>query len=37
MLFINLNWVSIKTELQETFEENLAKENEYIIFFHFVS
>lgn len=34
LLFVNLNWVLIKTELQETFEDNLTKENKYnMIFF----
>lgn len=37
-LFMNLNWVLIKTELQETFEDNLTKENKYnTIFFHFAT
>lgn len=34
MWFENFNWVLIKTELQEAFEDNLAKENECdMIFF----
>lgn len=36
MLFVNLNWVLIKTELQETFEDNLTKENEYNMIFFFI-